>query len=225
MKKKKDNRLQEGQFVDVEDGWLVLYDIDRNEGRGWGVIRVDRVPTTIRAATSNIDLDLFPLKVERSHDGIVMLMPRAGMAPLRHTIKEAQLRRDRATREKIVLGEDDLSEYEASRRWNHILLSLRDSGRLVEIAANKRLPKKAKEIFSVYAQELSANFDSDAAYDAIYDKFGFEAANDFTAATRIFSGNSSGSDRVFVLVGKGGGHTPVAVHGNLPEIDWAKLPV
>lgn len=223
--KSKKKSLDEGRFAEIEDGWIVLYDIDRQEGRGWGVIRVDRTPTTIRVAGSNIDLDLFPLKVEHSYDGTVIVIPRHGLAPRRMSVGQNVLRRDQATREKIVLGDDDLSDKESERRWQYVLQGLRDQKRLVDVSVHRRLPKNAKKIFMDFAAGLSNGIDVDSALGPLYEKYGTDLTNEFVAAVNIYSRGERINDKpVFILTDKAGNYTPLAVYGKLPEIDRAKLP-
>lgn len=220
---KKQKSLDQGHWAVIEGGKIVLYDVERNK---YGVARVDRLPTTVSASSSNVSPDVFPVKVEHSYSGTHLIVPSAGGGlPRKVPVKEEQLDRSHASREKTALDESELSASESDERWRHILMHLRDNNRLAVVAVVKKLPRGAKDMFEVFAEALRQGGSEEDASDRLYEKFGVDAANDFLRSVRLYKGGKSSlAGNVFVLEGRGGRPTPTAAHGEMEEIDFSALP-
>ena len=219
-----------GDLAVIEDGAIVLYEVRRDMERGYGVERVTRTPTTVRATQSNLDPSLFPLQVTFDFGGHYLMVPGAGNQTRKVHIDKNVIRYDLGASEKFVLPEEDLTNSESEKRWYYTRQMLRDGRRLFVSTASSRLPKKSKDMFLSWADAVARGSNEDEATDYLYDKFGIDLANDFLRATRLSNGwkfepkHVPPSSMVFMLEGQNSKYKPLAVYGEIPEIDWAALP-
>jgi hypothetical protein len=219
-----------GDIAVIEDGSVILYGVRRDMERGYGVERITRTPTTVRAGQSNIDPSLFPLQVTFDFAGHYLLVPGIANQTRKVHIDKKLIQYELGATEKHVLPEKDLTDKESEKRWYYLRQMLNSEDRLFVAVASSRLPRKSKEMFVSWADAVARGSNEDEATDFLYDKFGTDLANDFLRATRLSNGwkftprHSPPSSMVFMLDGQKSKYAPLAIYGEIPEIDWANLP-